>query len=130
MLFRSREGKKPATLARKHKLKPPPIGTSFSFTINEAAHVALTFTQTVSGRRTKGNCQPPTKHNRKRPSCQRTVTRATLGYSVSTGHHTIEFQGRAGKTKLPLGTYSLKLAATNSAKQHSRTATLKFAIVK
>jgi PKD domain len=125
-----REGGKPATIARKHKSKAAPVGTSFSFTISEAAHVSLTFTQTVSGRMTKDKCQAPTKHNRKRRSCKRKVTRATLGYSLSAGHHTIEFQGRAGRTKLPLGAYTLELAATNAARQHSRTATLKFTIVK
>jgi hypothetical protein len=125
-----REGSKPATIARKQKSKRPPVGTSFSFTVNEAARVTLAFTQSNAGRKVKGKCRAPNKPNRKHPSCQRTVTRATLGFSVSAGHHAIKFQGHAGKKKIPLGAYTLKLTAINATQQHSRTATLKFTIVK
>jgi hypothetical protein len=125
-----REGSQPATIAREHKSKRPPVGTSFSFKVNEAAQVTLTFTEATSGRRTRGKCRAPSKHNGTHPSCKRTVTRATLGYSVRAGDHTIKFQGQAGKTKIPLGAYTLKLTATNATQQHSRTAALKFTIVK
>ena len=49
---------------------------------------------------------------------------------MSAGAHTIKFQGHAGKKKIPLGAYTLELAATNATQQHSRTAALKFTIVK
>ena len=127
---RWREGSKPATIARKRKSKSAPVGTSFSFAISEPGRVTLTFVQTTAGRKVKGKCQRPSKHNRKRPSCRRTVTRATLGYPVSAGHHTVQFEGHAGNRRLPLGAYTLKLTATNATQQPSRTATLKFTIVR
>jgi PKD domain len=127
---RWREGSKAATIARKRKSGRPPVGTSFSFRVNQAARVTLTFTQSSAGRKVKGKCQTPNKPNRKRPSCQRTLTRATLGFSVSAGHHAVKFQGHAGKKKIPLGAYTLHVEATNATQQHSRTATLKFTVVK
>jgi hypothetical protein len=126
-----REGPKAATIARRHKPKPPPVGTAISFTVNATARVTLTFTQTTAGRRVKGKCRAPTKHNRKRPHCQRTVTRTTLSYSVTAGRHTVKFDGRTRNGKLPLGAYALHLTAANPVSdKRSRTASLRFTIVK
>jgi hypothetical protein len=99
--------------------------------VNESVRVTLTFTQTTAERKVQGKCQAPTKHNRKRPDRQRTVTRTTLSYSVTAGRHTVKFDGRTGKSKLPLGAYALHLTAANPVSQkRSRTASLRFTIVK
>jgi PKD domain len=126
-----RESKKPATIARKHRPKAPPVGTTFSFTVNQPARVTLTFTQSSAGRRVNGKCRTPSKHDRERPHCKRMVTRGTLGYSVTAGRHTVAFNGRIGGRKLPLGAYTLRLTATNpTSQQRSRTASLRFTIAK
>jgi hypothetical protein len=126
-----REGPKASTIARRHKPKRPPVGTAISFTVNESARVTLTFTQTTAGRKVQGKCRPSTKHNRRLPRCEHTARRATLGYSVSAGRHTVRFDGRTRKGRVPLGAYALNLTAANPvSRKRSRTASLRFTIVK
>jgi hypothetical protein len=106
-----REGRKPALLARAGKRKPkrPPLGTSFSFTLNETARVTLAFTQTKGSRKAHG----------------------TLTYTARTGRHKLSFDGRIASKKLPLGAYTLRLTATDTTTgKRSRTTTLRFTIVK
>ena len=125
-----REGSKPATIARKRKPKRPPVGTRFSFAVNEPARVTFAFAQTTAGREVKGKCQAPTMHNRKRPRCERTITRGTLTYTTTSGRHTVAFDGRVAGRKLPDGAYTVRITATNSSRQRSRTASLRFTIAK
>jgi PKD repeat protein len=126
---RWREGAKHATIARKPKRAP--VGTSFSFTVNETARVGFAFTQTVSGRKVSGKCQPSTKHNHGDPRCRRTITRATPTYTTTTGRHQLAFQGQTSKHKrLPPGAYTLTLTATNASGRRSRPHTLRFTIVR
>jgi PKD domain-containing protein len=126
-----REGSKQATISRRKKTKPAPVGTRFSFSINEDARVTLAFTLQAAGRKVAGRCQVPTRHNRKRPSCKRTLTRGTLSYATTAGHHTITFDGRIGAHRLPLGAYTVHITAVDAGTgQHSRAATLRFTIVK
>jgi hypothetical protein len=53
------------------KKKRPPIGTAFSFTLNERATVTLSFTQRSGGRKVHGKCVAQTKKNRRKPRCTR-----------------------------------------------------------
>ncbi len=125
-----REGNGDATLAR-HPSHRSPIGTTFAFTLNEHARVGLVFTQTASGRRVSNRCQAPSRRNRRRPRCRRTVARGTLGDSVQEGRHQLAFQGRIGSRRLPLGTYTLTITATDPVtRQRSRPQTLGFTIVR
>jgi PKD domain len=126
---RWRESAKKATPANQHK--PRPVGTTFAFTLNETARVSFAFTQTVSGRKLSGQCQPTTKHNHSHPRCRRTLTRGTLTHATKAGRHAIAFQGQISNHKrLPLGAYTLKVTATNTSTQHHSAAqTLRFAIV-
>jgi hypothetical protein len=63
-----REGKRLASFSRKHKL--PPLGTTFSFTLNEQASVSFTFTQQVGGRKVNGRCVAQSKKNRRKHACK------------------------------------------------------------
>ncbi len=123
-----REGRKLASLARTGKT---PVGTTFSFELDQPATVRLAFTQSVAGRRANGKCVPPTPRNRRRQACKRTVTR---GVVVLGGHaelNKILFQGLLARSKkLPLGSYTLLLSATNGARQRSAVQSLRFTIVK
>jgi head-tail adaptor len=129
---RWREQDKTATLANNQKHRRAPVGTTFGFTLNETARVSFAFTQTGSGPKLSGKCQPPTKHNHHQPRCQRTLNRATLTDTTKAGRHTLAFQGHISNHKrLPLGTFTLKITATNTTtRQRSHTQTLLFAIVK
>jgi hypothetical protein len=121
-----REGGKLAVITR----RKPPVGTTFSFSLNEQASVTLAFTQQPGGRKVPGKCVAQTKANRHKHACRRTVVRGTLTF---TGHATnkVAFQGRISPTKkLQPGTYTLVISATNAAGQRSSARPLTFTIVK
>ena len=124
-----REGKALAGFARKRKL--PPVGTTFSFTLNVPASVSLVFTQQLGGRRVKGKCVAQTKKNRRNRACRRTVTRGTLVFTGHAGTNKVSFQGRMSQSKkLGLGSYMLAITATNAAGRYSSPKKLSFMIVK
>jgi hypothetical protein len=122
------EGNKRATFSRKKK---PPIGTTFSFTLNEQASVSFAFTQQLGGRKVKGRCVAQTKANRHKPACKRTVTQGTLSFTGHAGKNKVSFQGRVSASKkLPLGRYTLVITATTATGQRSQPKSLSFTIVK
>ncbi|HTZ64734.1 MAG TPA: PKD domain-containing protein [Solirubrobacteraceae bacterium] len=124
-----REGSRLASLARKQK---PPVGTTFSFTLNEQASVRFAFTQQVGGRTVNGKCVAQSKKHRHKPACERTVTAGTLSFTGHAGTNKVSFQGRISATKkLAPGKYTLVITATNAAGRRSNNAnSLRFTIVK
>jgi hypothetical protein len=123
-----RPGNTRATFTRKHK---PPIGTTFSFKLNEPARVSFAFTQRVGAREVKGKCVAQTKNNHHKPACKRTVTHGTLTFTAHAGMNKVVFQGRiSASKKLKLGRYTLVITATNAAGQSSKPRSLSFTIVK
>jgi hypothetical protein len=124
-----REGNKLAQISRPRKR--PPIGTTFSFSLNEQAFVGLRFTQELSGRKVGRRCVAKTPKNAKRTSCMRTVTAGTLSLTGHAGTNTVGFQGRVSPTRrLGPGHYTLIVTTTNSAAVGSAPASLSFTIVK
>ena len=123
-----REGNSLASLARKSKRAP--VGTMFSFTLNEPASVNLTFTQLQIGREVDETCVARTNKNRHKHTCIRSVTQGVLSVTGHAGANDIDFQGRLSHSKrLASGSYTLLLAATNVAGR-SPTEKLEFTIVK
>jgi CSLREA domain-containing protein len=126
---RWRDGTRLASFAR--KAKRPPVGTTFSFTLNQAAIVSFSFTQGVGGRKVKSKCVAQTKKNRHQHACKRTVTRGTLSFAAHAGTNKAVFQGRISHAlKLKPGTYALVITARNSAGQSSSPARLSFTVVR
>lgn len=124
-----REANRTAQISRKRR--QPPVGTKFSFKLNEAATVSLAFTQPVQGRKLKRKCVAQTRHNRHAPACTlKTLTRATVTVAGRAGENTVKFYGRTTSGhKLKLGTYTVAIVAV--AEGHSSTARrLTFTIVK
>ena len=123
-----REGGKLATLARRKK---PPLGTTFSFTLNTPATVKLVFSQTVAGRKVGHKCVAPTHFNRHKHTCTRVITAGSLTFTnTHAGLNKIAFQGRLSHSKkLKPGRYALKLTATN-ASGHTTSKPITFTIVK
>jgi hypothetical protein len=122
------EGNLLAHLASKPK---PPVGTTFTFALNEQARVGFAFTQRVGGRKVNGRCLAQTRKNRHRHACKRTVIRGTLSFTGHSGTNRVSFQGRISRTKkLKPGRYTLIITATNTAGQRSSPKTLRFTIVK
>jgi hypothetical protein len=126
-----RRGGKLATLARAKATHKPPVGTAFSFTLNTAAAIKLTFTQRVNGRKVGGRCVGQTSHNKHRHHCLRTVTVGTLTLpAAAAGNRRISFQGRLSHHKtLKLGRYSVTITATNAG-GHTSAKPMAFTIVR
>jgi len=124
-----REGTRLASFSRKHKL--PPLGTVFSFKLNEPASVSFAFTQRVSGSKANGKCVAKTRKNHSKHACKRTVTRGTLSFTGHAGKNKVSFQGRISPAaRLKPGSYTLVITATNVAEQHSAPNQLSFTILK
>jgi hypothetical protein len=103
---RWREGNRPATVSR----AKTPIGTTFSFSLNEQATVTFSFTRRVSGR---------------------TVTAGKLTFTGHDGTNKVAFQGRVSPRKtLKPGRYTLVITATASDGTRSAAKSLGFTIVK
>jgi hypothetical protein len=89
-----------------------PVGTTFSFTLNEQATATFTFTQMVAGRRAHGRCMRPNPGNSHEPRCKRTLTVGSFAISGKAGLNKVRFQGRlsSAKTLVP-GAYAVAIAA-------------------
>jgi hypothetical protein len=115
--------------SRRHGPSGQPVGTSFSFTLNESARVIFTFQQQLTGRKVKGHCVAQTSANRSRRACKLVVTRASLTLSGHRGTNKLSFHGRLSRTKALIpGRYTLLISASNGARQRSNVAHLSFSI--
>jgi streptogramin lyase len=125
---RWREGSHLAAISRKHS---PPTGSRFKFTLNEAASVRLTFTQTVNGRRVKKRCVALTDSNVHRPSCKRTLSGGVITLAAHAGGDSISFQGRLSRSKkLAPGNYTVTFVAIDAAGRRSAPQALRFTILR
>ena len=126
-----REGSQLAQITRRKHKRRPPVGTTFSFTLNEQAPVTFTFTEKASGRTVRHKCVAGTRKNRKRKRCARTVAAGTITFTGHRGVNRVVFEGRISRSKkLKPGRYKLAIVATSSAGQRSAPASLGFTIVK
>ena len=107
-----------------------PIGTVFSFTLNQSATVTLSFTRQMTGRMVGGQCRVPTKRTNRRPRCTRAIAQGTLRLVAHSGVNRIRFRGRVSSHRvLQHGHYTMTLAATNAAGQRTTQQPLRFTIV-
>lgn len=117
-------------LARISSERKHPIGTVFSFTLNQTASVRFTFLLAATGRKLGKACVTQTKRNRTKPGCTRLLPAGTLAFAGHPGTNEVAFQGRLSRKKtLKLGTYTLLITATNSAGQTSSPQALQFTVV-
>lgn len=108
-----------------------PLGTTFTFTLNEQASVTFTFTQQLPGRRSHRRCLAPSYKTRRARRCERTIVRGTLTFTGHPGKNTVRLQGRVSRAvKLPVGGYTLLVTATSSAGQRSVPVSLRFTIAR
>jgi DNA-binding beta-propeller fold protein YncE len=110
------------------KKKRPPLGTTFSFVLNEPASIVFTFAEPVAGRKVGKSCVAQTSKNKHKPRCARTLTAGTFTFSAHAGTNKVHFEGLISRhTKLKPGSYTLLVSATASGKR-STTGTLHFTI--
>jgi hypothetical protein len=124
---RWRLGSKLATVAAAPR---PPVGTTFRFTLNEAATVRFAFGQLLPGRKVNGKCVAQTAANRGHRACTRSLPRGSLSFSAGTGPHKLAFRGRITRTRtLKPGRYTLTITATNAAGQRATKTLRPFTLV-
>jgi hypothetical protein len=108
-----------------------PVGTTFSFRLNEAGNIALSFIRTLPGRRAGKSCVAPNAKNRSHAKCKRTVGAGTLPVAAHAGLNKVGFQGRLSKTKkLSPGAYGVSITIRGSHGSRSLTKPLSFTIVR
>ena len=123
-----REGNKLARISAQLK---PPVGTTYSFNLDQPATVTFTFTQLVAGRKTAGKCIPQTNHNKHKPPCRLIRIAGRLQLPAHQGTNHVRFQGRVSRThRLKPGRYTLVVTARNAARQATASRSLNFTVVK
>jgi hypothetical protein len=113
-----------------------PVGSGFSFQLNRAASVTLSFTRVVQGRRVGRSCRAPSKkpaRHRHAHRCTRRIAAGTLRLDEPAGADTVPFTGivtRAGHpARLRPGAYAVTLTASSEGESASPAA-LSFTIVR
>ncbi len=145
--------KKHTKNTKRHKL-----GTTFVYTLSEAATVRIVITEarsgrrrgkrcvaptrslrrarkctrtlTRSGRRQGKRCVAPTRKLRKAKKCTRIITKGTLTRTSHQGKNRVAFSGRIGSRKLAPGRYQATITATDAARNTSKPRTITFMIVR
>ena len=113
----ARFGATAAMRARKHGL---PVGTTFSFSLDQVASVTLTFRHSEQGRRVSGTCVASTHGNAGKPKCTRVVAAGSLRLRADAGANKLRFEGRISPSrKLGPGRYTVLFAATSAAGKSS-----------
>ena len=122
------EGNKQASISARHRL---PVGTKFSFELNETATVKFVFTQRLAGRTVDRHCVARTRRNAHNRRCTRSVIGGTLAFNAHAGVDKVQFDGRLPRHhKLRPGAYTLVIVATDTAGQRSAPARLTFRILR
>ena len=104
-------------------------GTTFVFTLSEAARTTIAIAQRKAGRRKGKRCVAPRKGLKKR--CTRFVAKVTLTRTkTKQGGNRVAYTGRTAKGTLKPGRYRATLRATDAAGNRSKATTLTFTIVR
>jgi hypothetical protein len=121
-----RVGPQATTVAARAK-----AGTTFVYTLSEAATVTVGIERASTGRRKGKSCVKPTKRNRKAKKCTLyTPVGAIAGRPAVTGPNALPFSGRIGRKALKPGAYRAALTAVDAAGNRSAAKTIAFKIVK
>ncbi len=108
----------------------PPVGTTFTFALDRAATVTLSFTRSSAGRVVGGRCVAVTAGNRHGRSCTRATSAGTLSLKAHRGKNKITFAGHLSRRKrLGTGNYLVGITAALSGGPSSRPSTLRFSVV-
>jgi PKD domain len=105
-------------------------GTTFVYSITEAARVVFTIRQKLPGRRVRGRCVKPTRRNASRRKCTRFVKRGAFAQNGGIGVNRKKFSGRIGKRTLRPGRYRARVVARDAAGNASKRVSLNFRIVR
>jgi hypothetical protein len=109
----------------------PPVGTTFSFVLSDAARATLSFTRQAPGRGAHGRCATPSVKNKRQPRCTRPIAAGTLTVNAHGGINRVRFQGRLARNEtLRPGHYAMAITATTPARQRANSRPLHFTVAK
>ncbi len=128
-------GPRPTALSAAKRKKPKPKkkavrGTTFSFTLSEAASTQIAVTQNLKGHRASRKKPCRAARRGQKHNCTTTVTLLTLvrAHSVK-GANRVAFSGRYGRQRLAKGTYTATITATDAARNRSKAQQLTFTVI-
>jgi hypothetical protein len=110
--------------------KKAKVGTTFRYSLSEAAKVKFVIALKSRGRRVGKACRKPSRKTRHRKACTRFVKRGTLTRSGVAGANSLHFTGRIGRRALKPGRYRVTITAADAAGNVSKAKTLSFKVVK
>jgi hypothetical protein len=106
------------------------VGTTFGFTLAQAATVDVGLTRQLPGRRISGACVATTKQTRRAAICTRAVHEGVLIWPGHAGANLVPFAGRIPNgRRLSSGSYVATIVARDAAGQASRPIGLAFSIL-
>lgn len=94
--------------------------TRLRFVMSERANVSIAVQRLSSGRLVRGRCRAQTRGNRRSPKCERRVTVVSGKDVAEPGRNTLYLRSR----HLSLGTYRVRISASDRAGNHAKTRTL------
>jgi hypothetical protein len=109
--------------------KPASRGTTFRYTLSEAARVLFTIEQSSAGRMVGHACKKPSRANRHAHACTRYKLIGRFAQAGAAGKDRMAFSGRIGQRQLSPGRYRATLVATDAARNRSKPARLAFTVV-
>jgi subtilase family serine protease len=105
-----------------------PVGTSFSFSLDQTAKVTLRFSRQRSGRIKAGHCVAPGRAPRGARSCRLALGAGTISVTGDHGANTVTFNGHTSSGNLSAGSYTVTLTAVGLSGKPSEPATLRFTV--
>jgi secreted trypsin-like serine protease len=105
-------------------------GTTFRYSLSEAARVVFTIEQALPGRRSGRSCVKPTRKNRSKRRCTRVQLFGRFAVASKAQSNSKSYSGRIGRKAMKPGSYTAKLVATDAAGNASAAKTLKLKVVR
>jgi hypothetical protein len=102
---------------------------TFSYSLDQAASVAITIERVQAGRKVGSACRKQTRKNRKKRSCTLFAPVGKLSHAGAAGRNTVRFSGKLAGRKLAAGVYRATGVATTAAGKSSP-ATAKFVVTR
>lgn len=114
---------------RRTKARKLARGTTFLFTLSEAASVKIVIARRLPGRLRGGTCVAATRRLRRARACVRVVRATTLSRAGAPGANRVAFSGRVGSRALQPGGYQATLSAIDSGGRTSGEQTIRFTVL-
>jgi hypothetical protein len=105
-----------------------PVGTTFSFSLDQSAKVTLRFARQGAGRMKGGHCVAAAKAPAGARSCKLALGAGSISVSGQRGANAVTFDGRTVSGNLGAGSYTVTLTAVGLSGKPSPPATLHFTV--